>query len=184
LVTRLKNAESVALIDVQTVQRNTVTFRTVHTLKGAALSRAQMLPGHRLPSRARRGLATFRRIQGRWTLQEQGREWIELAPKPRSRTNLKAWRDWLKQLTTAPHQTLIASLNGPFERIAVRDLNALMLQPKQTTLRQKVLRYLVQGKGDAAQRASLKRHMLAGANIKERARLVRCLADPKACVGR
>ena len=109
---------------------------------------------------------------------------MEWAPKPGSGTSPKAWSHWLKKLTKAPHRTLIASLNGPFTRMATRDLNALMLQPKQKTLRQKVLRYLLEVKGDAAQRASLKRHMLAGANVEERARLLRCLEDPKACVGR
>ena len=84
LIHRVRSAESIALVEITRQTRQQLAFDPKMLLHGEALKSARIQPGHKPSAKARFGLATFRRIAGRWHLQDQAREWIELEPS--------AWR--------------------------------------------------------------------------------------------
>ena len=185
LTERLKTADAVAIIELTQHKRNAVAFKTLATIKGPKLTQARLLPGHRPSSKARYGLATFMLKGGHWFIQEQDREWVELQPSDWRQHPLLVWKKWIKGLTNQPHTRLLASLlRPPFDRYASRDLNALMLLPKNERLRRQVASTLAQKRLAPKVADSLKHSLLKAAPLSEQSRIKRCLLGDKSCLGR
>jgi len=185
LIHRVRSAESIALVEITRQTRQQLAFEPKMSLHGEALKSARIQPGHKPSAKARFGLATFRRISGRWYLQDQAREWIELEPSAWRAHPPSVWRRWVKGLRKESIPTLLRSLGrAPFDQFAARDLNTLMLAPKRADLRKRVAQRLAQP-GVAPRIAESLRHtLLRSSPPAERALLKRCLLGDKACVGR
>ncbi len=185
LISRLKRAEAVAVIEIDRVVANRIHFRSLHRLRGPLLKTAQLLPGHRPSPRAMRSLVTFRRRGDVWILQEQAREWVELDRNEWLKHPPATWVKWLKNLKSQPEKALIDSLaNQPFARFAVRDLNVLLLQPKRHELRQHIADTLSRKRLETSLADSLRHHLLRGASRSEGKKLRRCMALGTGCLGR
>ena len=96
LIHRVRSAESIALVEITRQTRQQLAFDPKMLLHGEALKSARIQPGHKPSAKARFGLATFRRIAGRWHLQDQAREWIELEPSAWRAHPPSVWRRWVK----------------------------------------------------------------------------------------
>ena len=185
LTERLQSANAVALIELTQQQRTAVEFKTLAVIKGPKLTRARLLPGHRPSSKARYGLGTFMQKGGQWFIQEQDREWIELQPNEWRMHPLLVWKRWVIGLTNQPHTHLLSSLlRPPFDRYASRDLNALMLLPKNERLRRQVASTLAQKRLAPKVADSLKHSLLKAAPRSEQSQIKRCLLGDKSCLGR
>ena len=185
LTQRLKSADAVAIIELTSQTRRSVAFRSVAVIKGKRLTGARLLPGHRPPSKALHGLATFTQKGGQWFMQEQGREWIELEPSEWRMHPLLVWQRWIKGLTAQPHANLLRSLvRTPFDRYAARDLNALMLIPTQDRLRLEVAHTLSKERLAPKIADSLKHTLVKATPVSERSHIKRCLLGDKSCLGR
>ena len=185
LTQRLNTADAVAIIDITDQKRSSVEFKTLVVIKGQKLTKARLLPGHRPSSKARYGLATSTRRSGKWFIQEQDREWVELQPSEWQMHPLLVWKKWVKGLTNEPHAQLLTSLQRrPFDRYAARDLNALMLIPANNRLRRQVAFALSKQRLAPKVADSLKHSLLKAAPAPEQPQIKRCLLGDKSCLGR
>ena len=185
LTQRLKSADAVAIIELTSQTRTTVKFKSLAQLKGKTLTDARLLPGHRPPSKALYGLATFTQQGGQWFIQEQGREWIELQPSEWRMHPLLVWQRWIKGLIAQPNTNLLRSLiRAPFDRYAARDLNALILIPTNDRLRLEVAHTLSKERLAPKIAESLKHTLLKVTPVTERSHIKRCLLGDKSCLGR
>jgi len=185
LTHRLKTADAVAIIELTNQTRTRVEFKTLAVIRGAQLSKARLLPGHRPSSKARYGLATFKQQSGHWFIQEQDREWVELDPSEWRMHPLLVWKKWIKGLINQPTPNLLKSLHRrPFDRYAARDLNALMLMPPNERLRREIAYTLSQKRLAPKISDSLKHSLLKAAPAVEKSQIKRCLLGEKTCLGR
>ena len=185
LTRRIERAQAAAIIELTSINESSVTFRTIARLSGPTLTQAKLLPGHRPSSKARYGLATFRQRRGEWVLQEQTREWIELEASDWSMHPALVWEAWINRLKANPQKTLLRSLDRPpFDRYAARDLNALILDPKQSKLRREVAFRLSQKRLAKNIAESLRHNLRRVTPATERTQIKRCLLGDASCLGR
>jgi hypothetical protein len=185
LTRRVERAQAISIIELTSINKSSVTFRTIAGLSGPILTQAKLLPGHRPSSKARYGLATFRQRRGEWVLQEQTREWIELEASDWTMHPPLVWKAWINRLKAKPQKTLLRSLDRPpFDRYAARDLNALMLDPKQSKLRSKVAFRLSKKRLGRKIAESLKHNLRQVTPATERSQIKRCLLGDASCLGR
>ena len=134
LIHRVRSAESIALVEITRQTRQQLAFDPKMLLHGEALKSARIQPGHKPSAKARFGLATFRRIAGRWHLQDQAR--VDRARAVRSGRRIRPASGGAGSKGCVKSRShAAAQLGARLRPICSARLNALMLAPDRADLR-------------------------------------------------